>query len=113
MNLTNAEKNTIHAIVEQVVEHGCATIHLGTKESAALIAFSKREPTGPIPKVIFISAKCSDLFSATLSDNNGNRLGQDYDEYVPDLQLNIDLETGRILNWKKPTNKQLKETFKF
>jgi len=67
---------------------------------------------------ITISAKCSDLFWARHN-------GKEYDGYVPDwfptpaekhygdyVSLDIDLDTGRILNWKKPTQAQLKETFK-
>lgn len=75
------------------------------------------------PKTISISAKCSDLFSAVLqgTDKDGKPVMAEYDGYVPDffpgqhygdyVQLDIDLETGRILNWKKPTKKDL-EIFK-
>jgi len=62
---------------------------------------------------IKISAKCSDLFWAELSD------GRQYDGYVPDffpddhygdyVMLEIDLKSGQILNWKKPSLKDLKE----
>jgi len=71
-------------------------------------------------KVISISAKCSDLFFASLTEN-GKVLGE-YDGYVPDLmpgehfgdyvKLKIDVSTGRILNWKKPSQIQLDETFR-
>lgn len=64
------------------------------------------------PITISISAKCSDLFSASLDD------GRSYDGYVPDffpgehygdyVTLNIELATGRILNWKAPTAADLK-----
>jgi len=70
-------------------------------------------------KVISINAKCSDLFWASFSDN-GNFKGE-YDGYVPDwmpgqhycdyVEMQIDVDTGQILNWKKPTQKQLRETF--
>lgn len=78
---------------------------------------NKTEPNKPI--VLQITAKCSDMFGATLSD------GRDYDGYVPDwfpnkqthhfgdyVQLDIDLETGQILNWKKPSKTELDATFK-
>lgn len=68
---------------------------------------------------IFITAKCSDLFSANLLKDG--EVIANYDGYVPDffpeehygdyVELKIDIETGQILNWKKPTKKQLKETF--
>jgi hypothetical protein len=73
-------------------------------------------------KTISIIAKCSDLFAAGLFDKDGNQIGSDYSDYVPDwfpgehfgdyVELDIDVETGRILNWKTPTEAQLRETFK-
>ncbi len=73
------------------------------------------------PTTITISAKCSDLFWAALYDENGNPMGKEHDGYVPDffpdehygdyVILKIELATGKILNWKKPTVKDLKETF--
>lgn len=66
--------------------------------------------------VISISAKCSDLFSATLYKDNA--FAGEYDGYVPKffpgdhygdyVQLDIDIETGQILNWKKPSASDLK-----
>lgn len=70
-------------------------------------------------KTIQITAKCSDLFSASLVQD-GKVLGN-YDGYVPDfmpgqhygdyVELTIDVETGKILNWKKPSVAQLKTVF--
>ena len=67
-----------------------------------------------------INAKCSDLFSASLYDDKGNFKG-DYRGYVPDfmpgqhygdyVELEIDTDTGKILNWKKPTMAELNKTF--
>jgi hypothetical protein len=71
-------------------------------------------------KTIKISAKCSDMFYANLIVD-GEWVGE-YDGYVPDwfpndhygdyVILTIDLDTGRIIDWKKPTQKQLDKTFK-
>ena len=71
--------------------------------------------------VIKISAKCSDLFSARLLDAHGNEVGS-YEGYVPEffpgkhygdyVQLDIELATGKILNWKPPTDEQLTEILK-
>jgi hypothetical protein len=68
-------------------------------------------------KTISICAKCSDMFSATVKDAEGNDLF-DYNGYVPGffpgehwgdyVMLDIELATGKILNWKAPTAKQLK-----
>lgn len=70
-------------------------------------------------KTIRISAKCSDLFSASLA-HEGEFVGE-YHGYVPEwmpgehygdyVSLHIDIETGKILNWEKPTAADLKETF--
>lgn len=77
-------------------------------------------------KTIRLSAKCSDLFDASLAERVGdqNVLRGEYHGYVPSwfpnpkeehygdyVQLDIDVETGRILNWKKPSQANLKETF--
>lgn len=70
--------------------------------------------------VISINAKCSDLFSATLT--NGGKVVGEYDGYVPDfmpgehygdyVELEIDVATGRILNWKVPHKGVLEKVFK-
>jgi len=72
-------------------------------------------------KTVSISAKCSDLCIATAHDEQGKQVGSEHDGYVPKwmpgehygdyVELNIDIETGKILNWVKPTQEQLKETF--
>lgn len=69
-------------------------------------------------KIIKFCAKCSDMFSATIHDKDGKKLFE-YDGYVPDffpdehygdyVILDIDLETGKILNWKKPTQEDIDE----
>lgn len=70
------------------------------------------------PKTIQISAKCSDGFGAYVFDEAREIVG-DYQGYVPDflsgdmgedyIDLEIDLDTGKILNWKRPTKAKLKE----
>jgi len=68
-------------------------------------------------KTVFICAKCSDLCSIQFFNKDGDKIGE-RDGYVPDwmpeehygdyIELEIDVETGQILNWKKPTQRQLK-----
>lgn len=71
---------------------------------------------------IRICAKCSDLFSARTFIDGECRT---YNGYVPNwfpnpstehygdyVQLDIDVDTGKIIGWRKPTLKQLRETFK-
>lgn len=70
--------------------------------------------------IIKMSAKCSDLFNASLIDND-KEIGE-YHGYVPKffpeehygdyVRLDIDIETGKILNWKAPTQDELEEVFK-
>ena len=63
--------------------------------------------------------KVCDRFTADVLDETGNTVRSIEDEYVPDcfpgqhygdyLELDIDIETGQILNWKKPTPEQLSQ----
>ncbi|MCB0385371.1 MAG: hypothetical protein KDD43_08265 [Bdellovibrionales bacterium] len=70
----------------------------------------------PVPTTLKISAKASDCFWGAILDDEGNQVGE-YDGYVPDffpgdhcgdyVELEIDIKTGRITNWKRPTKKDL------
>jgi hypothetical protein len=63
-----------------------------------------------------ICGKTSDLCSATLTDADGKVL-KEKDGYVPEMMpgehygdyiiIDIDIETGKILNWKKPSKKAI------
>lgn len=67
-------------------------------------------------KTLSVCAKCSDCFGANLLDQDGQIIC-DYDGYVPDIMpgehygdyidLEIDLTTGNILNWKVPTKEDI------
>jgi len=67
--------------------------------------------------IIQVTAKCADAFAATLRNDDHSYVGE-YDGYVPDffpgehygdyVELDIDTETGKILNWRKPTKEDLK-----
>jgi hypothetical protein len=71
--------------------------------------------------ILKLSAKCSDMFTARLFTNTGKQVGSDYSGYVPKffpeehygdyIMLNIDTDTGKIINWKPPTDKKLTEIF--
>jgi len=68
--------------------------------------------------ILKINAKCSDLFSATIEHNNGDVL-LEYDGYVLDfmpnehygdyIELSIDTETGKIVDWPKNADKLIKQ----
>lgn len=67
-----------------------------------------------------ISGKVSDLCVTTLLDEKGEVL-KEHDGYVPKfmpenggdyIYLEIDIETGKILNWITPTQERLKEFIK-
>ena len=76
--------------------------------------------------MLLIQAKCSDTFWSAITDDKGKQVGKkDYLGCVPKwfpnagvkhygdyIELNIDMETGQIINWIKPTQEQLEETFK-
>lgn len=63
--------------------------------------------------------KVCDRFTADVIDADGETIRTIQDEYVPDcfpgqhygdyLELDIDIETGQILNWDKPTQAQLSQ----
>jgi len=70
-------------------------------------------------KTIRITAKCCDSFGASVHDQDGKQIGDDYDGQVPDfmpgnhhgdyVELTIDLESGKILNWQVPTAEDIEE----
>lgn len=70
-------------------------------------------------KTIMVTAKCSDACHIEFLDEDKNRIGQRND-YVPSyfpeehygdyIELEIDVATGKIVNWTKPTQKELKDS---
>jgi len=70
-------------------------------------------------KTLKISCKVCDQFTATLDDQDGDEIFAQEDGYVPGfmpgehygdyLILDIDLDTGKIVNWKAPTTQQIEE----
>lgn len=74
-----------------------------------------------MPKTISFSAKCSDMFGAAFLDKDRKEVAE-YDGYVPGffpgkhygdyVQLDVDLATGQIINWKAPTLAQINETLR-
>lgn len=72
-----------------------------------------------IAKTLRICVKCSDRFGADILDENGKSIGGQDDGYVPDfmpgehygdyVMLDIDLDTGAVTNWKKPSPEQIEE----
>jgi len=70
-------------------------------------------------KTLKVCGKTVDNCHIQFLDENNESVGE-RDCYVPDyfpedhygdyLELDIDVATGQILNWKKPTQKQLKDS---
>lgn len=68
-------------------------------------------------RILSICVKCSDSFFAILTQPNTPDI--EYEGYVPDffpeehygdyVKLDIDIDTGLIINWKKPKEKELKQ----
>ena len=71
-------------------------------------------------RIIGITAKCSDMFTAHLF-NNSTELGEEYHGCVPKffpeehygdyIKFVIDIDTGKIINWNKPEQSDLDELF--
>lgn len=69
-------------------------------------------------KTLRIHMKVRDQFEAELKDADGEVL-KEYEGYVPDfmpeqhygdyLILDIDIDTGQITNWEKPSPEQVEE----
>jgi hypothetical protein len=69
-------------------------------------------------KTLNIHCKVRDEFEADLLDAEGAKL-KEYEGYVPSfmpgqhygdyLMLEIDIDSGQILNWKPPTAQQIEE----
>ncbi len=67
-------------------------------------------------KTLKLHLKVCDRFAASLEDQDGKELFN-YDDYVPDFMpgehfgdyviLDIDIDTGKIINWKQPTKEQI------
>jgi hypothetical protein len=70
-------------------------------------------------KTLRIHTKVTDRFCASIVDQDGETIWDQEDGYVPDIMpgdhygdyiiLDIDLETGQILNWKKPSENTMQE----
>jgi len=70
--------------------------------------------------ILSICVKCSDSFNAVLIKDNTKIL--EYEGYVPDfmpeqhygdyIELDIDIATGKIVNWNKVTLSEAKKQLK-
>jgi hypothetical protein len=71
--------------------------------------------------ILRIVAKCSDCCNASLETKDGTVL-REQNSYVPEMmpgehygdyvEIDIDIATGKILNWKKPSEAALKRFIK-
>ncbi len=71
--------------------------------------------------IVTICAKVSDGCYFDFKDDTGKTVAEGRD-YVPDffpdehygdyIMLDIDMSTGKIVNWKKPTQAQIKKAMK-
>lgn len=73
-------------------------------------------------KTLRIYCKVSDRFTYSIDDAQGEEIHCQEDGYVPDFMpgehygdyviLDIDLDTGMVSNWKKPTAEQIEAAIK-
>lgn len=73
-------------------------------------------------KTLSVYCKVSDRFTYSLLDAQGDTVYEQEDGYVPDFMpgdhygdyiiLEIDLESGQVKNWRKPTAEQIEEAIK-
>lgn len=73
-------------------------------------------------KTMKIHVKCSDRFGYSIEDQDGTEIFCQEDGYVPSFMpgehygdyiiLDIDIDTGTVINWKTPTAEQLEQAMK-
>lgn len=73
-------------------------------------------------KTLRIHCKVSDRFTYAIDDAQGDEIYSQDDGYVPEFMpgehygdyviLDIDLDTGMVTNWKKPTAAQIEAAIK-
>lgn len=81
-----------------------------------MVKLKKKKTVEVEAKTIAFHAKCCDSFDANLFDQDGVVIGT-YEGYVPkffpgqhygdSVEMEIELDTGRILNWTVPTAAEL------
>lgn len=69
-------------------------------------------------ETIRLCLKVRDIFTCTFEDRDGNEVGW-YEGYVPDffpgqhygdyVELDIDIATGQVTNWRMPTAENVEE----
>ena len=74
------------------------------------------------PKMLSICTKVSDRFTCQINDQDGKIIADQDDGYVPDFMpgehygdyiiLEIELDTGIVKNWVRPTAEQIEEFIK-
>lgn len=69
-------------------------------------------------KVLKMHLKVGDMFTATLHDQDGEEIFEQRGGYAPGFLpgyygdyvfLDVDIDTGKILNWTPPTEQQLQK----
>ncbi len=76
-----------------------------------------QQPVQTQAKTLKLYLKVCDQFTATMTDQDDSEIFHQDDGYVPEFMpgdhygdyviLDIDLDTGKILNWTAPTAEQL------
>ena len=83
-----------------------------------MVAINQTKTVQVEAKTLGLYMKVRDQFCASVTDQDGKEIG-DYEGYVPDfmpgdhygdyLILDIDLDTGQIINWVAPTGEDIEK----
>jgi hypothetical protein len=86
------------------------------------VELSILKPTKVYAGIVKVVAKVCDRGSYELCANDGTVLASRDDDYVPSffpgehygdyIMLDIDIDTGVIINWKKPSTEQVVKEFR-
>lgn len=84
-----------------------------------MVAIAMKKEVQVVAKTLKIYCKVRDCFTASLVDQNDETIHDQDDGYVPGFMpgdhygdyviLDIDLDTGKVLNWKPPTAEQIQK----
>ena len=129
MTMTKTQFDTLREQIQEDILGWTDINHLTSQQETEICQivvdnFKKLGVKSKPQTILKVQAKCSDLCNIQLIPGLDGKSFAEYDGYVPGwfpnptqdhygdyVELSIDIATGQILNWKRPSLGQLKETF--